>query len=575
MPCLSVAAAYFGNHNVLLLVWLLLGSAVLVVAFKIDDAKKDRFLLAVVGCLGLSLLLSATSASDALVGWDIHQEFNIFLGVARSGSWDPQVGSIYNSVLSTSILPWMLSLVSGLAPLEIFRFVFPIVFSLAPVVLYGVYRRFLQPEPAFLAVFFFMAYPTFYVEMIALARQEIAELLVVVILLVLLSRRTSRTHSEVAVTVLLTMGIVVAHYSLAFIYVFLLAFSFLIVRLSRRNLSLSTAVGLLLTGAIAVSWYAFIQGGGVLVYLSRFANTLAQSIVRDFLNPVARPSMVLLGLSPGVGGPFRDMNRAIQLTVNFVLVGGLLVFALKPQKNVAERRMFPLTIFGFGLIGLMVIVPFFGKGLDFTRTYHIAALLVAPCFGYAWGSPRPLARISFLSKVWAHLHPINTRRWLLAAVALLCYFLCSSGWVYTVSMDAPTSFLLDSERMMSSPDASVRVSFFSYYTTREDVEAAHWFRSYSRPGYTVCADDISKSEVLTSYAGLPASSDVPSKCQLYLSAFNTSRSAGSLDQSTYFYLSLLNARYGLWLSTSGIVELSSAMYTTQNRICSNGGALIL
>jgi len=61
------------------------------------------------------------------------------------------------------------------------------IFSLVPLALFHIYRQQIGDNKAFLAAFFFMAVPTFSLEMIALAKQQIAELFFALFLLLLVA----------------------------------------------------------------------------------------------------------------------------------------------------------------------------------------------------------------------------------------------------------------------------------------------------------------------------------------------------------------------------------------------------
>ena len=220
---MSAVGSYYSDRNLQLFAFLMLALAVLVVAIKprMPDVDQDRFFMAVIVCVSLSLLLSTTLLSDNLVGWDIHQEYSIFSQVLRNGVWHPTIDLPYNSVLSVSLLPAILSVVSGLDGLLIFRIVFPLLFSTVPLFLYKLYRQFLNPRAAFLSAFLFMSYPTFYVELPALARQQIAEIFLVLVLWFVFSRKVRQEQSTTSFVVLaLTVGLITAHYSIAFIYIY-------------------------------------------------------------------------------------------------------------------------------------------------------------------------------------------------------------------------------------------------------------------------------------------------------------------------------------------------------------------
>ena len=166
----------------------------------------------------------------------------------------------------------------------------------------------------------------------------------------------------------------------------------------------------------------------------------------------------------------------------------------------------------------------------------------------------------------------------LAASLLFLFLLFDSGWVWAVSMDAPTSYLLDSERMAHySRDPEVIVSFYGYYTSTEDVAGARWLNrqvssssTISNVASSVCADWYTRDELLVSYGGLPhpgpsvPENFLPDKCDfregyVYLSFVNTVYGVGSRD----------NPRNFTW----PIAQISPEI-NADNVIYSNGGTTI-
>jgi len=151
---------------------------------------------------------------------------------------------------------------------------------------------------------------------------------------------------------------------------------------------------------------------------------------------------------------------------------------------------------------------------------------------------------------------------------LFLFLLFDSGWVWAVSMDRPTSVLLDHERMLSYPDLSLRDAFLSYYPAPQDIAGALWLRPLLTSGGHVCADSISAAEVLSSYGGV----------RPYSGAVLVSDLRYDCDfQEGYVYLSLLNTVYGVGdfhsISTYPISDISPELYL-KNLAYSNGGATI-
>jgi uncharacterized membrane protein len=554
-----VVSAYLSLRNVLLIALPLSAAAVLFVVLIVFPAtqKRDTIYQLVIGIFGLSLLLSSTLISNDLLGWDVHQEFNLSSNVLASGVWHPEIQSQYNSVLSITILPAMISSVSNVDLIWIFKVIFPLLFSLVPVVVYRVYRSVLAPEAAFLCSYLLASYPAFYLELISLARQEVATILLVLALFVFFFPSISEGSRGTLLTLLMTVGIVTAHYSVAYIYLALLALSFVLSMVSKSSSSLVRAPILLFVGVITAYWYGLFVSPYELISLGQLFSWIANGILYDFLSPGSRPAILSMALSQYRPGLLGGLNRAFYYAMNLTIVLGFFAFIRKRGKTAAERRIYPLLVMAFILLGLSVLLPYFAASLDIQRIYLLVLLFASPCFVIGLeGFGRLLGRLR-LPTHRVRMPPTRIQfRWVPAATILLCYFMFTSGWMWAVTMTAPSSFVLDSSRMASYPDDSVKAYFFSYYTVPQDIAGARWLKHYSTADRDVCADWNSRLNVLTSYGGLSRGLSggpmLPSSC-------NFARA--------YVYLSLLNTLYRV--GTQGNWSISVLPIDTFNRVYSD------
>jgi uncharacterized membrane protein len=562
LPLASGIASYLDARDLLLIIFFLLGCAVLVVIPGFRGISRHAILLSIILCVSLSLLLSATLISNDLHGYDIHEEFWIFLQVLRSGRWNTESVILYNSALSVTVLPSMLSLVSGLNGISIFMLVFVGLYSMTPAILYKVYRSFLPPQPAFLSVFLFMSYPSFYEEMVQLGREEIGELLLALFLLVLLAPNLNRKLSGLVAALLLMIGFVTAHYSLAYIFLAVFVLSFVVSQVSRRQKPLGSLSMVLLFAVVVVCWYWLAAGGIALLSLAKFVSIVGGRLISDFYNPASRPATVLqavgaVGATPGL---LHDANRGAQYIVIFTLILGFVSYIAKRQKTVAERTMLAPTIVGFSMLGLSVLLPFFAGGLNLTRVFHIALLFVSPCFSYGASQIESLlgAGCGILSR---DILRFRARRGTLAPLILLSYFLFTSGWAWAIGMDLPTSLILDRQRMLNSSGLSSQLSYYYEYTVPQDIAGAEWLRSNIPSSGSVCGDSNSRYHVLNSYGEYAREGPVLPHCDL---------------SNSYVFLSRLNTLdgVGVYFETKWLVTDISAQIMANNRIYSNGGATI-
>lgn len=580
LPLISAVSAYYGNRSLLLVIYLVLAMVFFIVIARRNNegtGNKDRILLLLVVSISLSLLLSQSLGSANLIGADIHEEYGMFSQVAKDGVWQPDLAAPYNSALSVTILPAALNAVTDLDGITIFKIVFPALFSLVPALLYLLYRKILSAESSALAAFVSITSSYFYGYLIGIARQEVAEVLLMLLMLVLLSSKihSGRSHAPPILILLLTIGLLTAHYSTLYIYVATLLLSSLLGYLFKRTFSeLINPWMLAFLVSASAAWYLFVANGFNLTQLVDFFRSTLGINSADFFELSTRPTIVSEAMGIGVSsGVLHYLNYAVNLLLNFALLIGFFVFLFKgKQRDEAERKMFPFMMGGMILIGASVILPHFSFGFTFSRFYQVALLFVAPCF--VFGMNFVAAKIAQLSAIIRHgsvRAPTPSHAKILAAVILVLYLLCSSGWVWAASMDRPTSSLFDHERMLTSHDSDLEEEALTEYTSPRDISAVLWLRPQLAGGFPLCSDFWTQNNVLRSYGGiLSGSHSIPTEG---LNVCNFRRA--------YVFLSVLNAVYGVITistetnsnSTLPTTEISSQLYPLNN-VYSDGGARI-
>jgi hypothetical protein len=185
------------------------------------DSRSDRAVLpaaaAVVYLLGLAVLLATSLRGIGVTGHDIKPEFRVFQDTLATGAWRTGVTlADYNSCLSITTLPTLLHHLLGVAPLDVFRICFQVVFAAVPVGVLLVARTLVPTAAATLAAGLYIAFPTFVNDMPMLNRQELALLFFTVAVLTLLDRQGSR-RQRTAIFVSMIAGLTVSHYSSTYV----------------------------------------------------------------------------------------------------------------------------------------------------------------------------------------------------------------------------------------------------------------------------------------------------------------------------------------------------------------------
>ncbi len=281
LPFVSIFATYAMNaygSNLLLLALIII---IAITAFWISTSAsfpKEHYPLAVF-VIAVALLYHATLISPYDWGWDIQQELYTANAVLTNAQWNLHVLGATNAVLSVALLAPLISIVSGVSVVWIFKTVYPLLFALVPVGLFVVFQKQTSDRIALLASFFVTFLFTFFTEMPSLARQEIAELFLVLLLIVLVDKRVGSEGKAplYALCAIFAASVVVSHYALAIIFIAYLVVAWLLLFLvdnpAMRRLHTAAHSGLsakplarpkrmltlpftLLFAAFTVAWYA-------------------------------------------------------------------------------------------------------------------------------------------------------------------------------------------------------------------------------------------------------------------------------------------------------------------------------
>ena len=186
--------------------------------------------------LSISLLFSTSLITNYITGWDINLEYYFSNLVVTNSYWNASLPEILNSMLSLVIFVPIFSKISGLNVVGIFKIIYPIIFAFVPLGLYSVYKKQTNNKIAFIGCFLFISVFMFFVSMPYLARQEIGELFVVLMVMLMVEKNLSNKHISI-LTLFFIPAILVSHYSLDYIYIFLLLCTYLIISIQELELN--------------------------------------------------------------------------------------------------------------------------------------------------------------------------------------------------------------------------------------------------------------------------------------------------------------------------------------------------
>ena len=468
IPFLSFFGRYLMNFhdNNIILMFLIVILALIVILIAFDKfIPKNLYPLAVF-VIAISLLYNNSLISMYLWGCDIQYEYYFSNLVTIAAQWDSTIPAAINAMSSIIMLAPIFSNITDMSLTWVFKISYPLLFSLVPLGLYRVFQKQTDDKIAFLSCFFFVSLDVFYVEMVSLARQEIAELFLVLLILLMIDKNMVKTKRSF-LFILFGISLAVSHYGLSYIYMFCLIAAWLMLVsgefLGRQKLKnnfyskfgrkrektaenpnspkvdrtiSSTFVLLFIT--FTLTWYMYVSSSFTFDTIVRIGDHISSSIFTDFLNPEAAQGWSIL--MSETASPLHRVFKYIHLLFQFfILVGVLELFLKRKEMNFEdEYTAFSLVnvVICFGGIAL----PYFASSFNTTRLYQITLIFLAPfCVIGSIMFFRILSKIVRVS--WTDQHVKSSLKVL--SVLLAIFLLFNTGLVYEVTKDHPTSIALN------------------------------------------------------------------------------------------------------------------------------------
>jgi uncharacterized membrane protein len=572
LPLLAILGAHLVNlyqNNLLLLVFII-AVAVVVAVFAFDRLPQKAYPLAIV-LIGLSLLLHISLISSQLYGCDIQVEYYFQDQVFQNGYWDFTVPHNYNTALSIVLLCPTYSLLLNMDTILVFKTIYPLLFCLVPLVLFYIFRGQIGDKNAFFSAFFFMSVMTFFITMPTLARQQIAELFLALLVLLLIDRKLA-LNQKITLAIIFAVFLIVSHYALGYIFLAFLLGGWAILALIRSRPgrrfwgwlthksgglpeSLTSqggfphkimAVIVCVYLVVALAWYGGMAQGEALNTIERIGQSQYTLLSEELpeviqpgepssklLEPTQRETLVgiALGLDFASASPSGKGFRIFQYLTELFIVVGFLCIIFKPKGFKFKPEYIALSIIAALILLVCIVIPRFSIYLNLNRFYHIGLFLLAPfCIlgGEAiWRGTSSLAKsVSSRLKLrrWSALSSQprgNNSAYLrvFALAILIPYFLFTSGFISEVT----------GNELWLTEDTPHSPALSSYWLdmqvfNRKEAEAAIYLRQIMGDDTTVYADRwgrlILYEQLYWQVAELPASGEVPEDAYIFLRTWN-------------------------------------------------------
>ena len=201
--------------------------------------------------------------SQEIIGFDISTEIHIAQETLATGIWhSAHHNDAYGAMLSITVLPSTLHSLTGCSPLLEFKAIYPALTALLPVSLFLVGDRFLTRRFAAGAAALLLVQSYFFQLLPELARQEIAMLFFAGLVAALFDDRLRRS-AKWSVIAGFSVGVVVSHYSSAYLAIPVVAIALVLALLVYRFRPASSLLAPLAVAAVVLAGGAAIWYGAV------------------------------------------------------------------------------------------------------------------------------------------------------------------------------------------------------------------------------------------------------------------------------------------------------------------------
>lgn len=495
---------------------LMLGAIGILVAVGIFGRKylPTEFYPVAVLIFAISLVLHRELISSNLLGWDVFGEFYVFNLSHLSGLWNPTLALPipqlldYNSMLSVTVLPTILFDITNIQPEWIFKIAYFLIYIFVPLAIYEAYRKDFGRSIAFLSAFYFAFFPRFFMEE---RRQIIGELFFVLLVFTILSK-TLTPKSKKILLVVFALSLVVSHYSISYIAIFCLGFSWIVLFVLQKPVfrhrvrakvasakRMIDAKFVVLISLFAAIWYTFFS-----VSLNKTFTSFVQHVIyastTGFTSLDSRGGTVSEFVAPTLNTlTFVYKIDYIINKVPYILIGfGLLALILNRKKLKIQPEYIPMALGVFGLLIMALTFPFFAQAFIANRFFHVSLILLAPVSiygGYQF--------LRFVQKRLLRRKKLLVKASYVLVILFLVIFAFKVGFVdqATGQTGTDTSMSLNYKAMQSSTDPVTLGAFYNPQVAPQEVASAQWLASFTAKNVTLYSDDTASKHVLPAYAG--------------------------------------------------------------------------
>ena len=575
IPVLFPALSMFGmnlmnatNDNAILLVLLFLIPIYVISVCFFNQKFPKRIYPIVIFLISISLLLLLSLRSNHIIGIDTHKEYYFFQTTLSNLHWNVFGHSTLDACLSISLLPTIYQSILNVSPESLFKIMYSLLYSISPLVVYFLSKKYVGEFHGFLAACFFM-FQTNFLFTAYNARTNMAVLFFALAMMVFFNDRINQLEKK-ALFIVFMASCVVSHYSTTYIFLFIVFSAFVAIELVPKKYAVKKVINtkiITLFFVLIFFWYSQVTETAFNAGVGFIENTLS-NLNRFFVEESRGYSTQTL---LGKGVMQLDLPYKIQFVFSwlmfaFIGIGTITLIRSYKEMSFSElnlkkpeflKEKFEVTYFMIalvcvGLLSGMVAVPFISVGYNLDRLYAVVITILSVLFVIGG------ITLSKYTKVPAYF---------LVLLVLIPYFFCCTGVMYNL-LGVPRAIILNSEGEQ----------YDMFYVHNQESYSARWWGDHMAKYYQISV--VPEYQMIHSdfYGYNRLISQGKIKSALISCRWISRYAEGERDIKGYFYLRHQNIINGELMNPHGAIYNMTDyqdMFVEKNVIYDSGCSRIL
>ena len=510
VPILFPALSIFGMHvmnttdnNIILMLMLFLVPIYIVFVCLFNQKFPKRLYPVAIFLISISLLLMVALRSNHLIGVDTHAEYYYFRTTLSNLHWSAFGHSTLDACLAISLLPTIYQSMLNVDAEFLYKILYSLLFSISPLVIYVLSKRYVGKLYGFLTSCFFMSLHNFLLTPLH-ARTNTAILFFALAMMVLFSDKIDPLKKRILFIVFMA-SCMVSHYSTTYIFFFIMLGTFIGVEILSKKYTVKKVVSLTITilfFAFIFFWYSQVTEAAFNSGVRFIENTFTN--LNKFFVEEMRSSSTQAVLGEGImqkGIPHKIEFVLTWLTFAFIGIGIITLIRRCKEMSFPERNFtktdflrekfevgyFVAALVCSGILVATVALPFVSVGYGMDRA-HLLGIIILSVFFVIGGIilSKQTFKKSLIKKKQKEGGKENAevRAYLIILLVLIPYFLCVTGVAYQM-FGVPRAIALNSEGEQ----------YDRYYTHDQESCAAKWLKSNTNEKAKIYVDWYGNSKL--------------------------------------------------------------------------------